>query len=86
MTPITVEGKKLWVVKALPNFECKDCALNTTACVRINPETKELYFDTSKMQHTGHMLYCINQEVDIVFVKNTPKQIAKYVAARLEST
>lgn len=85
MTPVTVEGKKLLAVRALPTFECKDCALNNSGCVRINTDTKELYFDTS-VKHTHHMLYCINQEYDIVFIKNTPKQIAKYVAARLEST
>ena len=84
MTPITVEGKKLWMVKSLPNFECKDCAQNTSGCVRINPETKELFFE--RPLNDRGLLYCINQEYDMVFIKNTPKQIAKYVAARLENT
>lgn len=88
MTPITVEGVTLLAVEGLENFGCFQCALNETGkqCVRINPETNELYFDNRPMKTTHHLLYCINQPKDIVFIKNTPKQIAKYVAARLEST
>lgn len=86
MTPITVEGKKLWIVKSLSNFECAQCALHTEKgkCVRVKRVTGELYFEIGP--NDEGILYCINQQHDIVFIKNTPKQIAKYVAARLEST
>ena len=83
MTPITVEGKTLFVVEALPTFTCPNC--QAPECVRVDKKTKELYFETKERFGGPDTLYCINQEIDIVFIKNTPKSIAKYVAAKLEA-
>jgi hypothetical protein len=92
MTPLIVEGKKLWVAKAVQNFECPHCACGNKRgggdkCVRINPKTKELFFESFTGNDQGGLLYCINAaEHDLVFIKDTPEDIARYVAARLEAT
>jgi hypothetical protein len=95
MTPITIQGKPMLIVDTKPNvFECRDCACDakqggTDKCVRVHDQTKELYFET--LENVGlrdgqrDALYCIAGEHDIVFINDTPEDIARYVAARLES-
>lgn len=88
MTPVTVEGVELFYVPTIHGgvFDCKDCALKEgdRSCVRIKHDTGELFFET--YGNDNGKLFCISTPNDVVFIKNTPKQIAKYVAARLEST
>ena len=92
MTPLTVKGKTLLAVKSLPNFDCKDCFCGrlrggNDQCVRINQKTKELFFESFTGNDQGGLLYCINAtEHDLVFINDTPEDIARYVAARLENT
>ena len=92
MTPLIVDGKKLWVAKAVQNFECPHCACGDKRgggdkCVRIHPKTKELFFETLEGNLQNGLLYCINMnEHDLVFINDTPEDIARYVAARLENT
>jgi hypothetical protein len=92
MTPLIVEGKTLLAVKCIPKFECTDCACGNKRgggdkCVRIHPKTKELYFESLQGNDRNGLLYCINAtEHDLVFINDTPEDIARYVAARLENT
>lgn len=92
MTPLIVEGKKLWMARSVQKFECPQCACGnkraaTGYCVRIHPKTKELYFESLQGNDRNGLLYCINAtEHDLVFINDTPEDIARYVAARLENT
>jgi hypothetical protein len=87
MTPLIVEGVQLHAVTAIPNvFDCYKCArYDLNSCVRIKRNSDELYFD-GKDKDTGGHLWCIALERDMVFINNTPEDIARYVAARLENT
>ena len=87
MTPITIEGETLYAVQAIPNvFDCSQCAQNKkNSCVRIRRSTGELYFDGTERESNGR-LWCIEHPRDMVFIDNTPEDIARYVAARLEAT
>jgi hypothetical protein len=85
MTPITVEGVQLHYVPTIPSkFDCSHCALSNgePGCVRI--WNGELYFE--KREPNKGQLYCINAETNVVFINNTPEDIARYVAARLENS
>lgn len=93
MTPIIVEGVMLLVAPVVnrgsemkEKFDCYDCGLRLSSCVRISKDTGELFFEGNKSGTERYRggLYCISEERDLVFVENTPEQIAKYVAARLE--
>lgn len=87
MNSITVEGVTLHYVPTIHNggFDCKDCALKEGehSCVRVRSDGT-LYFET-KFKEAG-MLFCISEPKDIVFINDTPEDIARYVAARLENT
>jgi hypothetical protein len=87
MTPLIVEGVQLYYVPTIQGdgFDCKDCALKTSNknCVRVRRDG-ELYFETSVNE--GGKLFCIHESNDIVFINDTPEDIARYVAARLENT
>jgi hypothetical protein len=85
MKSITVEGVTLHYVPTIRGFDCKDCALKTSdkRCVRVRRDG-ELYFETSTNE--DGKLFCINAPNDIVFINDTPEDIARYVAARLENT
>ena len=94
MTPIIVEGKRMLIVPTKANvFECMDCACDNkhggeNRCVRLNRDTNELYFE--KMENVAlrdgqrDALFCIEGEHDIVFINDTPEDIARYVSARLD--
>ena len=85
MTPLIVEDVKLYYVPTIyGKFDCKECALSNGehSCVRI--WNGKLYFE--EREPSQGQLYCINQPNDIVFINDTPEDIARYVAARLEST
>lgn len=82
MTPITIQGKTLLEVQTLDNFGCSDC--QAPECVRVDQETKALYFESGDKFGGPDSLYCISEAIDMVFINNTPEDIARYVAARLE--
>ena len=87
MTPIIVEGVELLVAPVLDGFNCYDCALRDSTCVRVNRDNGVPFFEDKSngkdpMAQGG--LYCIADGIDLVFVANNPKTIAKYVAARLD--
>lgn len=88
MNSITVEGVTLHYVPTIHggSFDCKDCALKTSDkhCVRINRDGT-LYFETHDNEGKGK-LFCISSPRDVVFINDTPEDIARYVAARLEAT
>jgi hypothetical protein len=86
MTPLIVEGVTLHYVQSTEGFDCDQCALKrgNLGCVRIARATKELFFETQVLG--DGLLFCINNSTDIVFINDTPEDIARYVAARLEST
>lgn len=86
MTPITIQGETLYAVTAIPNvFDCYKCArYDLNSCVRIKRGTGELYFDGTT-DNAGR-LWCIESPRDMVFINNTPEDIARYVAARLENS
>lgn len=91
MTPITIQGETLYAVKSIPNvFDCYKCArYDLNSCVRIKRDTGELFFDGEDRDNgfsTGHRLWCIESPRDMVFINNTPEDIARYVAARLEAS
>lgn len=93
MTPITVEGVQLYYVPTIhrltnderSGFDCKDCTLKLSGrgCVRMRGD--DLYFEKYGAKTEG-LLFCINAPNDIVFINNTPEDIARYVAARLDNT
>ena len=87
MTPLIVEGVTLHYVPTIHNggFDCKDCALKhgEHSCVRMHRDGT-LYFET-RFNEDGK-LFCINTPMDVVFINDTPEDIARYVAARLENT
>jgi hypothetical protein len=87
MTPITVEGVTLHAVTSIPGvFDCYKCArYDLHSCVRINRHSNVLYFDDPN-KDSGGRLWCIEAPRDIVFINDTPEDIARYVAARLEAT
>lgn len=95
MTPLIVEGVTLHYVPTIHRsdkdaqggFDCKDCALSERdkRCVRIHPTTGELRFEPLGSTDMGK-LFCIHEPNDIVFINDTPEDIARYVAARLEAT
>lgn len=87
MTPITIQGETLYAVTAIPNvFDCYKCArYDMNSCVRINRHTGELYFDGLDRESNGR-LWCIEHPRDMIFINNTPEDIARYVAARLEAS
>lgn len=87
MTPITIQGKTLYAVQSIPHlFDCYKCAqYDKNSCVRIKRDTGELYFDGTDKDTNGR-LWCIESPRDMVFINNTPEDIARYVAARLENT
>jgi hypothetical protein len=86
MNSITVEGVTLHYAPTIHNegFDCKDCALKHSehGCVRIRRDG-ELYFETRIIE--DGKLFCISAQRDVVFINNTPEDIARYVAARLEA-
>lgn len=87
MTPLIVEGVELLVAPVIKGFDCHKCALRGSACVRIRRDNDVLFFEDKSIDTMAQgKLYCISLDQDLVFVANEPKQIAKYVAARLEST
>lgn len=90
MTPMTIQGQTLYAVTAIPNvFDCYKCArYNLNSCVRTRRDTGELYFDGAdgESRHMGNGLWCISEGLDMVFINNTPEDIARYVTARLESS
>lgn len=91
MTPIIVEGEMLMVAPVIngpEGFDCYDCGLrDQRGCVRIKRGTGELFFEDRGKEGTEQgALYCISEDQDLVFIGDTPEHIAKYVAARLEST
>lgn len=93
MTPLIVEGVTLHYVPTIHRldkdekggFDCKDCALSASdkRCVRVS-KSGELTFETSSSEQGK--LFCIHEPNDIVFINDTPEDIARYVAARLENT
>lgn len=86
MTPLIVEGVTLHYATTIPGkFDCNHCALKEgeRSCVRM--WNGELYFESTRGPNKGR-LYCINAETDVVFINDTPEDIARYVAARLENT
>ena len=86
MKSITVEGVTLHYVPTIPaKFDCNHCAMKQgdQRCVRMCRRNGELYFE-KRSADEGH-LFCIHNE-DIVFINDTPEDIARYVAARLEAT
>lgn len=87
MTPVIVQGQTLYAVQAIPNvFDCYRCVqYDKNSCVRINRITDGLYFDGTDKDTNGR-LWCIEHPRDMVFIDNTPEDIARYVAARLEAT
>lgn len=87
MTPITIQGETLYAVTAIPGvFDCYKCVqYDKNSCVRIRRSTGELYFDGTEREGNGR-LWCIEAPRDMVFIDNTPEDIARYVAARLEAT
>lgn len=87
MTPLIVEGVTLHAVTAIPNvFDCYKCArYDLNSCVRIKRHSDELYFDGTD-KDSGGRLWCIEAPRDMVFINDTPEDIARYVAARLEAT
>ena len=91
MTPLIVEGVTLHAVTALPGvFDCYKCArYDLNSCVRITRSTGELYFDGGdgiQQANRNNHLWCLEHDRDIVFINDTPEDIARYVAARLEAT
>ena len=85
MTPLIVEGVTLYYAPTIHGkFDCTHCALSSGehSCVRI--WNGKLYFE--EREPSQGQLYCINQPNDIVFINDTPEDIARYVAARLEAT
>jgi hypothetical protein len=86
VTPLIVEGVTLYAVTAIPNmFDCYKCArYDLNSCVRIK-RNNELYFDGGDKSDAGR-LWCVEHGQDIVFINNTPEDIARYVAARLENS
>jgi hypothetical protein len=90
MTPITVEGETLYAAKSIPSlFDCYKCVqYDKNSCVRVRRSTGELYFDGGKVTegNDGNHLWCIEHGQDMVFINNTPEDIARYVAARLEAS
>ena len=85
MTPITIQGETLYAVTAIPNvFDCYKCSrYDKNSCVRIKRDTGELYFDDTERECNGR-LWCIEHPRDMIFINDTPEDIARYVAARLE--
>ena len=86
MNSITVEGVQLHYVPSIPaKFDCQQCALRTSdkRCVRMYRD-ETLYFEESV--NADGKLFCINHGRDVVFINDTPEDIARYVAARLENT
>ena len=93
MKSITVEGVTLHYVPTIHRsdkddkggFDCKDCALKTSDkhCVRVRRDGT-LYFEKNSSEEGK--LFCINSPMDVVFINDTPEDIARYVAARLENT
>lgn len=87
MNYVIVEDKKMMYAETIHEmFECANCALNLDGkpgCVRIKPNG-DLFFETAEDQ-VGR-LFCIDTPQDIVFINDTPEDIARYVAARLEDT
>ena len=90
MTPITVEGVTLHYVQSIEGFDCYKCArYHLNSCVRVRRSTGELYFDGGhgiQAGNEGNRLWCIEHDRDMVFINDTPEDIARYVAARLENT
>lgn len=92
MTPMTIQGVTLYAVQSIPAvFDCYKCVrYNLNSCVRINSKTNELYFDgndrVNEVANGSNRLWCIVDGHDMVFINNTPEDIARYVAARLEAT
>ena len=87
MTPLIVEGVTLHYAEALPGlFDCYKCArYHLNSCVRTKRHNGELYFDGTDKDTNG-LLWCIEAPRDIVFINDTPEDIARYVAARLEAS
>jgi hypothetical protein len=92
MNSITVEGVTLYAAKSIPAlFDCYKCVqYDKNSCVRVRRSTGELYFDGGggggPDANDGNYLWCIEHGQDMVFINNTPEDIARYVAARLEAT
>jgi len=84
MNSITIQGKTLLVAVSLPKFGCAECQSNE--CVRIDERTNDLYFESGDKFGGPDSLYCISEGKDMVFINDTPEDIARYVAARLEAT
>lgn len=89
MNYIIVEGQKLFYVQTIPDkFGCHDCMLNDEnklGCVRIDRETRQPFFESNDKKYAGE-LFCIMAPQDVVFINDTPEDIARYVAARLEAS
>jgi hypothetical protein len=90
MTLITVEGETLYAAKSIPAlFDCYQCVrYHLNSCVRVRRSTGELYFDggNGNPSDDGNRLWCIEHGQDMIFINDTPEDIARYVAARLEAT
>lgn len=91
MTPITIENRTLLMVNEIPDvFTCSDCYLQKEhdgvgRCVRVKPHSGIPFFaDPDSTNTNSHLLFCINDARDIVFINDTPEDIARYVAKRLE--
>jgi hypothetical protein len=88
MNYIIVEGRKLLYAQTIPDkFGCHDCMLNDEnklGCVRIDRETRQPFFESNAK--TAGELFCIMAPQDVAFINDTPEDIAKYVAARLDDT
>ena len=93
MTPVTIEGRTLLMVKEIPDvFTCTHCYLQKDNdgighCVRIRPHSGMPFFaaPSENISNTA-LLFCISEARDIVFINDTPEDIARYVAARLEAS
>jgi hypothetical protein len=57
--------------------------IGSHGCVRMRRDNT-LYFET-RFNEDGK-LFCISSPRDVVFINDTPEDIARYVAARLEAT
>ena len=94
MTPITIEGRTLLMVDEIPNvFSCNDCYLQKANdgighCVRVKPSSGIPFLAAPEDNNLNQnaLLFCIDSPRDIVFINDTPEDIARYVAKRLEST
>lgn len=92
MTPLIVEGVTLYAAKSIPNlFDCYKCVqYDKNSCVRVRRSTGALYFDSGggggPAANDGNHLWCIEHGQGMVFINDTPEDIARYVAARLEAT